>query len=136
MSESDTLQTVLLGDILREVKRTVSPEPSQFLMKIDIELFECRAFLGSPEVILQPQDIPLIAVIMEWIFIREDGTYSEQCPKEKVIKLSKLFLNNGYTPFRVYDQNLRFSKLDISNFGLEWNFNVAWLSNSIASYYI
>ena len=105
-------------------------------MKIDIELFECRAFLGSPEVLTQPQDIPLIAVLMEWVFLREHGTYSEQCPKEMVIKLSKLFLDNGYTPFRLNDQTFRLSKLDSSNFGVEWNFNVAWLANSISDYYM
>jgi hypothetical protein len=105
-------------------------------MKIDIELFECRAFLGSPEVITQPQEIPLIAVIMEWVFLREHGTYSEQCPKKSVIQLTKLFLDNGYTPFRLNDQTFRLSMLDSSNFGLEWNFNVAWLSNSISSYYM
>ena len=129
------LQTVLLGDVVKAVSETVTPVPSQLLMKIDIELFECRAFLGSPEVITQSQAIPLIAVIMEWVFLRENGAYSEQCPKEKVIELTKLFLENGYTPFRVNGDRLQLEKLDSSNFGVEWKFNVAWLSNQIAPYY-
>lgn len=107
-------------------------------MKIDIELFECRSFLGSPEVLTQPQEIPLIAVLMEWAFLEKHGTYSEQCPKGMVIELAKMFLDNGYKPFRVYDQDKTFglSKLDSRNFGVEWNFNVAWLSKSIYTYYL
>ena len=129
------LRTVLLGDIFNEVKETVNPKPSQILMKIDIELFECRAFLGSPEVLTQPQEIPIVAVIMEWVFLRPNGAYSEQCPKEKVTELAKLFLNNGYTPFQVNGDRLQLTKLDIANFGVEWKTNVAWISNSIASHY-
>ena len=88
------LRTVLLGDIFKEVEETVYPKPSQILMKIDIELFECRAFLGSPEVLTQPQEIPIIAVIMEWVFLRPNGAYSEQCPKDKVIELATIVRNN------------------------------------------
>ena len=103
---------------------------------MDIELFECKAFLGSPEVLKQPQTIPILAVIMEWVFLLEEGKYSEQCPKEKVIELTKVFLDNGYTPFRVGD-NPKLSKLDISNLGTEWKFNnVVWLCNSIVNTYL
>ena len=126
---------MLLGDIFKEVRETVSPKPSQILMKIDIEHFECRAFLGSPEVITQPQDIPILAVIMEWVFLRPNGAYSEQCPKDKVIELTKLFLNNGYTPFQVNGDRKQLTKLDTSNFGVEWKTNVAWLANLIAPFY-
>ena len=136
LRKQDILQTVKLNDIFAAVHNKLTPLPSQILMKIDIELFECRAFLGSPEVLTQPQDIPLIAVLMEWVFLRENGTYSEQCPKEMVIQLARLFLDNGYTPFRLNDQTFRLSKLDYSNFGVEWNFNVAWLSKSISYHYI
>ena len=129
------LQTVLLGDIFRAVKDTATPVPSQLLMKIDVELFECRAFLGSPEVLTQPQEIPLLAVIMEWVFLREKGVYSEQCPKESVIELAKMFLDNGYTPYHVNGDRFKLTKLDSSNFGVEWNCNVAWLPNSISSHY-
>ena len=129
------MQTVLLGDIFRAIKDTVKPVPSQLLMKIDVELFECRAFLGSPEVLKQPQEIPILAVIMEWVFLRENGVYSEQCPKESVIELAKMFLDNGYTPYHVNGDRLQLTKLDTSNFGLEWKCNVAWLPNSISSHY-
>ena len=66
----------------------MSPKPSQIVMKVDIERFECRAFLGSPEVLSQPQEIPILAVIIEWYFLHYNmigGHYAELCPKEKVI---------------------------------------------------
>ena len=128
-----------MGDVFRATGDADSQPPSQILLKIDIEQFECRAFLGSPEVIIQPQKIPVIAVILEWTFLSENGSYSEQCPKEKVKELAKLFLDNGYTPFRVWDPFSiesgfpRFTKLDTLNFGVEWKCNVAWLSNSVIS---
>ena len=121
----------------------MSPKPSQIVMKVDIERFECRAFLGSPEVLSQPQEIPILAVIIEWHFLYYNmigGHYAELCPKEKVIQLSKLFLDNGYTPFKVMtkkdDNRLKLKKLDTTNFGADWKMmNVAWLSNSIALFH-
>ena len=112
----------------------MSPKPSQIVMKVDIEQFECRAFLGSPEVLSQPQEIPILAVIIEWHFLYYNmigGHYAELYPKEKVIQLSKLFLDNGYTPFKVDDNRLKLERLDTTNFGVDWKMmNVAWLSNS------
>ena len=130
---------MLLVDIFDEIKSTVFPRPSQIVMKIDIEFFECRAFLGSPEVITHPQDIPIMAVIMEWIFLRDDGSYTKMCPKDKLVELTKLFLNNGYTPFLIKDDRRELTRLDTSKFGVEWKWkwktNVAWLSNAIAPFY-
>ena len=116
----------------------MSPKPSQIVMKVDIERFECRAFLGSPEVLSQPQEIPILAVIIEWYFLNHNmlEVSAELCPKEKVIQLSKLFLDNGYTPFKVDDNRLKLEKLDTTNFGVDWKMmNVAWLSNSIALFH-
>jgi hypothetical protein len=107
-------------------------------MKIDIEQFECRAFLGSPEVLAQPQIIPIIAVIMEWTFA-EGGADNPKCTKEQVTQLAKHFLESEYTPFRVFGGISPFngfpqlSKLDISNFGVDWNCNVVWLSNYVVT---
>ena len=137
LPEHAYLQTILLEDVFRAIRSSISPTPSQILLKVDIEQFECRAFLGSPEVLIQPQEIPVIAVIMEWTFMKDDGTYSEQCSKRNVRELGKLFLNNGYTPFRVWDDFSvesgfpLLTKLDTSKFGVEWKCNVAWLENSI-----
>ena len=128
------LQTVLLKDIFYAIRHHTSSLPSAAVMKIDIENFECRAFLGSPEVLSPTQDIPLLAVIMEWTFPGENDLKGERCPKEKVVKLVKLFLHNGYTPFRLSKNGL--TKLDLSNFGVKWHgINVAWLTSSILKYY-
>ena len=105
-------------------------------MKIDIEHFECRAFLGSPEVLVQKKGVVLLAVIMEWTFGGENGTYSEQCSKEQVVSLTKLFLSQGYAPFQVSKGISRlirggdWIKLNTSNFGLNWNTNVLWVSTA------
>ena len=112
------------------------PTPLNVLMKIDIEHFECRAFLGSPEILRQNQNIKLLAVIMEWTFKDQNGTYSEQCPKAKVMSLTKLFLENGFTPFQLNEGVNRvvygkeWIKLNTSNCGLDWNTNVLWVSTS------
>ena len=52
--------------------------------------------------------------------------------EKKVVKLTKLFLENGFTPFqwkeglnRVFYGN-EWEKLDTSNFGLDWSANVLW----------
>lgn len=130
------LKTVLLKDVFEGIKMHVVPTPLNILMKIDIEHFECRAFLGSPEVLRKNQGIKLLAVIMEWTFKDQNGTYSEQCPKSKVISLTKLFLENGYTPFQLNEGVNRviygkeWIKLNSSNFGLDWNTNVLWVSTS------
>ena len=125
----------MLRDIFDEVRKRLSLKPSQIVMKLDIEQSECKAFLGSPEVLSQPQQIPVIAVIMEWTFLQPNGDYSERCPKERVIELTKLFLHNGYTPFQVNDAQKQLKKLNTSNFGIEWKTNVAWLADSIAHFY-
>ena len=127
------LQTVLLKDVIDAMPKTnVVSTPLSVLMKIDIEHFECRAFLGSPEILRQNQTISLLAVIMEWTFEGQNGSFSEACPKDKVIDLTKLFLENGFTPFqwkeglnRVFYGN-EWEKLDISNFGVDWSANVLW----------
>ena len=43
--EQELVETVLLSDILDAAEAI--EDPKQIIMKIDIELFECRAFLGS-----------------------------------------------------------------------------------------
>ena len=135
-SSKSFLQTVILNDVFEAIKTNVVPKPSVVMMKIDIEHFECRAFLGSPEILQQNQDVILLAVIMEWTFKGQNGTYSEQCPQEKVVSLTKLFLAKGYTPFQVNEginrliHGSEWIKLNTSNFGLDWNTNVLWVSTT------
>ena len=92
-----------------------------------------QGILGSPEVITPPQDIPITAVIMEWIYLTDDGSYPKMWPKDKVEELTKLYLSNGYTPFLVKDDRRELTKLDTRKFGVEWQWN--WKTN-VASYLI
>ena len=128
-----SLQTVLLSDVFDAIRKHASPLPSCVIMKIDIEQFECHAFLGSPQVLDQTQDLPVIAVIMEWTFLGENDKYGERCPEEKVVELAKLFLFYDFVPFSA-DKGMK--KMDTSNYGVGWQENVAWLSKPILRYYI
>ena len=118
------LETVLLSDLVKTAKMLENPK--QIIIKIDIELFECRTFLGSSNVINHPQPVPISAIIMEWVFKRNDGKFSLQCPIEKVKLMTKMFLKAGYVPFKT--TNL--SKLDYTNLGTEWMANVLWILNT------
>ena len=60
---------------------------------------------------------------MEWTFLSGDPN-GDRCPKEHVVELTKLFLENDYTPFRVTEH---LEKLDITYLGLDWSTNVLWV---------
>ena len=124
---------MLLSDVFNAIRKHTSPLPSSVIMKIDIEQFECHAFLGSPQVLDQTQDLPVIAVIMEWTFLGGNDNYGERCPEEKVVELAKLFLFYDFVPFSA-DKGMK--KMDTSNYGVGWKENVAWLSKPILRYYI
>ena len=115
-----SLETVLLSDLINAIK--IVEKPSLIVIKIDVELLECRTFLGSSSIFKRPQDVPIDAVIMEWVFIRENGEYSEQCPMEKVKLMTKMFLDGGYIPYRANDTR----ELNTANLGLEWKTDVLW----------
>ena len=58
----------IVKDHTDEIRRIIGKAKNN-QKKIDIEHFECRAFLGSPEILRQNQDVNLLAVIMEWTFL-------------------------------------------------------------------
>ena len=119
-SDQEPIQTVLLSDIIEAAR--VIENPTEIVIKIDIELFECRAFLGSPNIFNQPQDVPIVAIIMEWLYGRGDGSFTDRCPEEKMKLMAKMFLEAGYVPFSIH-----FRRLDYSDLGEEWKTNVLWL---------
>ena len=45
--DAEEIQTVLLSDVIN--KAVEVEQPKNIIMKIDIESYECRAFMGSPE---------------------------------------------------------------------------------------
>ena len=121
------LETVLLSDVIEAAKTLENPK--QIVIKIDVELFECRTFLGSSKVFNQPQEVSITAIIMEWVFKSNDDTYSKQCPMAKVKLMAKMFLNSGYIPFKTTD----LSKLNFTNLGTDWRTNVLWILNTADS---
>ena len=121
------IETVLLSDIIEAAG--VSESPKQIIIKIDVELFECRAFLGSSNLFNPPQKVPISAIIMEWVFVSPDGRFSEECPREKVQRLTKMLLFAGYVPINTQD----LSKLNYTKFGTDWRTNVLWILNTTNS---
>ena len=127
-SESNQpLKTVLLTDITEAIKTYENPK--QLIIKIDVELFECRVFLGSSNLFKVHQNVPISAIIMEWVFRTGDGRFSEVCPRGKLIRMTKMLLNSGYIPFDTRD----LTKLDYGKFGTDWSTNVLWVLNTTDS---
>jgi hypothetical protein len=121
------LETVLLSDIIEAA--TITESPKQIVVKIDVELFECRVFLGSSSLFDPPQKVPITAIIMEWVFVSPDGRFSEECPREKVQRMTKMLLYAGYVPINTKD----LSKLNYTKFGTDWRANVLWILNTTNS---
>ena len=121
------LETVLLSDIIEAA--SISESPKQIIVKIDVELFECRVFLGSSSLFNSPQNVPITAIIMEWVFVSPDGRFSQECPREKMQRMTKMLLFAGYVPLNTQD----LSKLNYTNFGIDWRTNVLWILNTTNS---
>ena len=127
-----SLQIIRLSDIFEDIKLQTNHKPTGVIIKMDIEHFECRAFLGSPELLRHEKNqtrsdetLPILAVILEWTFFKENPN-GDRCSKEQVVELTKLFLENEYTPIRVSKD---FQKLNTSNFGTDWNTDILWIYN-------
>ena len=93
--------------IREEEKRSPLADPEQsripIVMKMDIETYECRALLGSPD-IFQNDKIFIPYFVMEWFFSYEkkDGghVYPSSCPQKMLQRMTDLLLGNDYVPFR------------------------------------
>ena len=125
-----SLEIILLSDIFQDIKSHTNHKPKGVVMKMDIEQFECRSFLGSPELLRHAKNqtssdetLPILAIIMEWTFLSGDPN-GDRCPKEHLVELTKLFLENDYTPFRVTEH---LEKLNITHLGLDWHTDVLWV---------
>lgn len=125
-----SLEIILLSDIFEDIKSHTTHKPTGVVMKMDIEQFECRAFLGSPELLRHAkhetssdETLPILAIILEWTFSSGDPN-RVRCPKERIAELTKLFIENDYTPFRVTEH---LERLDITYLGLDWHTDVLWV---------
>ena len=120
------VHTVLLSDVVDAILAKLDYS-TQMVIKMDIEGFECNAFLGSPQVLTSQQSISIVAVIMEWTFQR----FHERCTSYNALQLKILFLNSGYLPFYLHNQTL--AKLDVER--NDWEKDVVWLKDkSIINY--
>ena len=66
MLRLETSSTVLLQDILLTIISRNEEKTVNIVLKVDIELMECKAFLGSPKLFEFPAKIPYI--LIEWNF--------------------------------------------------------------------
>ena len=66
---------------------------------------------------------------MEWAFISADGRFREECPRQMVKRLTQMFLNAGYVPFKIKD----LSKLNYTNLGMDWRTDILWVLNTTDS---
>ena len=114
------VHTVLLSDIVDAILAKLD-YLTQIVIKMDIEGFECNAFLGSPQVLTMQQSISIVAVIMEWTFKK----FHDRCSSEDALRLKILFLNAGYIPF--YFHNNTLAKLNVE--GQDWERDVVWLKD-------
>lgn len=116
------VQSILLSDVFDNiVLKRPRQNPLTIIVKIDIERYECRAFLGSPTILQNPKFyIPY--VLMEWFFAKRPSPYKypKVCPKETVIQLANMFIENGYLPFSTN------KKLLHANESHTWFINVIW----------
>ena len=115
------VRTVLLSDIVDAILARIG-YLTQTVIKMDIEGFECNAFLGSPQVLTRQQSISIVAIIMEWTFKK----FHERCTSENALQLKLLFLNSGYIPFYLHNHTL--AKLDVE--GQDWERDVVWLKDN------
>jgi len=82
------VEAVLLSDIFNEA--LLKSQPKSVVIKADIESYECRAFLNSPQVFEHPS---IESVIFEWFGV------SENCSAEDFKRVLKLLKANGLKPY-------------------------------------
>ncbi|TRY79951.1 hypothetical protein TCAL_06553 [Tigriopus californicus] len=103
-SSLEQIQSVLLSDVIKHIQfNKRQTENLTIIMKVDIESYECRAFLGSPLVLNSTHSgfyIPY--VVMEWTYAQGKQPpykYPAACPRKSVVHMTNLFTANGYIPF-------------------------------------
>ena len=126
------VRTVLLSDIVDAIGYSSARynDSTPMLIKIDIEGYECNAFLGSSQVLTNQRPFTIVAVIMEvhglGVYAPSPGGY-----EVKFLQLKSLFMNAGYIPFYLHGQILM--KVDVAK--RRWPKNVVWFKDkNIISY--
>ena len=127
---TETISTILVQDLLDELVQTNPNKIITIVIKMDIETFECRAILGSEE-ILKNGKIFIPAIFMEWHFAlpNRPGHFHLNCEIDRMSRVAKLFHVRGYQPFMKMNGN--YSKLKYANL-LEWPLgDIVWVHQSV-----
>ena len=95
------------------------------VMKVAIELHECKAFLGSPEVF--ERGVAFKFIVMEWHFKDNIEKEAGPCSKAELQQMTEMFVNAGYVPYGARKKK----ELDPSVSHLWDKDNVAWVHNSV-----
>ena len=78
---AEDVNAILLSDIIddivkiSDVTKTYKMKKMAVVIKIDIESFECRAFLGSPKIFSNPR-VYIPYIVMEWTYLLQESTVS------------------------------------------------------------
>lgn len=103
--EYEAIHTILLTDIIDAINKKDYPRSGDkrlpIVLKIDVESYECRAFLGAPG-LFDDAHAYVPYVIMEWAYLDNDpqGTV---CPEEMLEKVTAFFTSHKYAPFQLED---------------------------------
>merc|ERR1711974_335100 len=102
--KSESVRSILLSDLYTEAKES-SPTANVF-MKVDIEGYECEAFIQSPKVL---EDPALKAVVFEWL-----GEV-RSCPEKDFLKVLSLLRKNGFQLLKFDRGSLKYDPKTISD---------------------
>jgi len=129
--DNDVIKTVLLSDIFDAA--VSHGQPDRIVIKADIERFECRAFLGSPQVLTSNH--PILSIYFEWLV---DTMTDDICTKAELNQFLQLLLDNSFVPF-IWDGKTVTAHqplpLDITD--KAWQFkgdqDIFWINKKLAS---
>ena len=94
-------------------------------MVLILSSYECKAFLGSPEVFNHAKYV-VRYVIMEWTFSQinlndKKIDYGNPCPDNKVQEMADMLDGNSYLPYFQDGRPADFRK------SLSWKGNMVWI---------
>ena len=118
------ITAVLLNDIVDSMAQEGHQKSIEAVMKVDIESYECKAFLGSPDVF--NRGVCFRFIIMEWYFKGRMGS----CTKGELKSMTEMFSTNGYLPYRLKKRkelNLKSSQIWLPG-------DVVWVHTSVQSF--
>ena len=96
---TEDVDAILLRNVIDDIVKVVGVKgkskrrKTPVVIKIDIETFECRAFLGSPKIFSHPH-IYIPYIVMEW-------TYPSQ---ERTVRTSAIAVKSGTDSVSIFQR--------------------------------